>query len=402
MQFVVVAVLVDAMGFGIVMPVLPRIVMLLGHVDLAAATRIGGWLGVAYAGVQFLTGPLVGNLGDRFGRRPVLLGALTGFAVDYALMGFAPSLGWLFAGRALAGLFGASYGPAAAAMADLSAPEERARLFGLIGAAFGIGFIVGPAIGGLLGEFGPRAPFHAAAALAAANVLFGLFVFPETLAPEHRRPFRWRRANPLGALFALADVPGVLPVALAGFWWNLANMVYPATWSYYAIAAFGWSSGMIGLSLTWVGLVMVVSQMLLVGRLVKAFGERRAAALGMAAAAVSFLVYPFVTQGWVTFPLTLVLLVQSAVMPSMSGLMSRRVPADRQGELQGFTGSIAAVGAILAPLIYNPVLAHFTAPGARWHLPGAPFVIAAAAALLALLVLLRLRPAAQMPPATAS
>lgn len=402
MQFVVVAVLVDAMGFGIVMPVLPRIVMLLGHVDLAAATRIGGWLGVAYAGVQFLTGPLVGNLGDRFGRRPVLLGALTGFAVDYALMGFAPSLGWLFAGRALAGLFGASYGPAAAAMADLSAPEERARLFGLIGAAFGIGFIVGPAIGGLLGEFGPRAPFHAAAALAAANVLFGLFVFPETLAPEHRRPFRWRRANPLGALIALADVPGVLPVALAGFWWNLANMVYPATWSYYAIAAFGWSSGMIGLSLTWVGLVMVASQMLLVGRLVKAFGERRAAALGMAAAAASFLVYPFVTQGWVTFPLTLVLLVQSAVMPSMSGLMSRRVPADRQGELQGFTGSIAAVGAILAPLIYNPVLAHFTAPAARWHLPGAPFVIAAAAALLALLTLLRLRPAAQMPPATAA
>lgn len=402
-HFVVFTVLVDAMGFGIVMPVLPRLVMAVGHVDLAQATRIGGWLGVAYAAVQFLTGPLVGNLGDRFGRRPVLLGSLAGFALDYALLGFAPSLGWLFAGRALAGLFGASYGPAGAALADISAPEERARHFGLIGAAFGIGFIVGPAIGGLLGEWGPRAPFHAAAALAGANLLFGLFAFPETLAEVHRRPFRWRRANPLGALLSLADVPGVLPVAFAGLWWNLAGMVYPATWSFYATAAFGWSPGQIGLSLTWVGVLMAGSQFLLVGRMVAALGERRAAAVGIAAAAASFAVYPFVTAGWVTYLLTLVVVIQAAVMPSMSGLMSRRVPPDRQGELQGFAGSISAVGAILAPLVYNPVLAHFTADGARPRIPGAPFVIAAAAALVALAVLVRLRPArAQMPPATAS
>src|SRR4051794_37218107 len=220
-RFVVLTLLIDAIGFGIVMPVLPGIVMKLGHVGLADATRIGGWLGVIYATVQFVSGPTMGNLGDRFGRRPIILGSLAGFAADYALMGFAPSLGWLFVGRALAGVFGASFGPAGAAMADLSAPEDRARPFGMIGGAFGVGFVVGPAIGGLLGEFGARAPFYAAAALAALNFLIGLTTFPETLARENRRPFQWRRANPLGALLALRGHRGVIPVAFASFWWNL-------------------------------------------------------------------------------------------------------------------------------------------------------------------------------------
>ena len=241
-HFILLAVLIDAIGFGIVMPVLPGIVMTLGHVDLPAATRIGGWLAVVYAGVQFLGGPLVGNLGDRFGRRPVLLGALAGFAIDYALMGFAPTLGWLFVGRAFAGFFGASFGPAGAALADISAPEERARYYGMLGAAFGIGFVVGPAIGGLLGEVSPRAPFHAAAALAALNFLFGLFVFPETLADENRRPFSLARANPVGAFRALGKLHGVLPLLTAAFFWNLATMIYPTVWSFYAIAAFGWTA----------------------------------------------------------------------------------------------------------------------------------------------------------------
>jgi DHA1 family tetracycline resistance protein-like MFS transporter len=400
-RFVVLTVLIDAMGFGIVMPVLPRLVMQLAHVELTQATRIGGWLAAAYAAVQFLSGPLVGNLGDRFGRRPVLLGSLAGFAVDYSLQGFAPTVGWLFAGRALAGLFGASFGPAGAAMADLSEPEERARLFGLIGAAFGIGFVIGPAIGGLLGGLGPRAPFHAAALLAAGNLLFGLFAFPETLAPEHRRPFSPARANPLGALLSLRHVHGLLPIAFAGFWWNLAGMVYPSVWSFYAIAAFGWSPALIGASLTWVGMLMAGSQVLLVGRLVKRLGERRAAALGIAAASAGFIGYALISQGWMVFALTLVLVLQATVMPALSGLMSRAVPRDRQGELQGFNGSIAAVGAILAPLAYNPVLAWFTRPEASPRLPGAPFLLAAAAALVALAILLASN-RVQTPPGTAS
>lgn len=390
-HFVVLTILIDAVGFGIIMPVLQGIVMTLGHVGLADATRIGGWLAVVYAAVQFLTGPTVGNLGDRFGRRPVILGSLAGFAIDYTLMGFAPSLTWLFIGRALAGLFGASYGPAAAAMADLSSPEDRARHFGLIGAAFGIGFVVGPAIGGLLGELGPRAPFHAAAILATANVLLGLLVFPETLKHENRRAFSWRRANPLGALLALRHHKGVLPVAFAGFWWTLAHMVYPATWSFYAMAAFGWTPGLIGVSLTFVGALMALSQILIVGRVVKRVGERHAAEIGLAGAMTAFIGYAVLHVGWLVFPLLCVTAVQSLVMPSLSGMMSRRVPANAQGELQGFNGSIAALGAIIAPAVYNPTLAWFTGPQAPFHFPGVAFALAASATAIALAILIVVR-----------
>lgn len=387
-RFVVLTVFIDAIGFGIVMPVLPQVVMALGHVGLADATRIGGWLGVVYAGAQFLCGPLMGNLGDRFGRRPVLLGSLAGYAIDYGLMGFAPSLGWLFVGRALAGLFGASYGPAGAAMADLSAPEERARHFGMIGGAFGIGFVVGPAMGGLLGEMGPRAPFHAAAVLAAVNLLIGLVAFPETLERGHRRAFVWMRANPIGALLSLGRLPGLLPIASATFWWDLAGMVYPAVWAYFAIAAFGWSPGMIGASLALVGLMMALNQILLVGRAVARFGERGAAAIGMTASLLSFLGYAVSREGWMVFPILIVGSLQAMVMPSISGMMSRRVPADAQGELQGFTGSIMAIGSILAPLIYNPALAFFSGAGAPVRFPGIVFLMAAASTALAIATLL--------------
>lgn len=402
--FILFVILIDAIGFGIVLPVLPGIVMKLGHVDLPTATRIGGWLGVAYAAVQFVSGPLVGNLGDRFGRRPVLLGALGGFTIDYALMGFAPSLTWLFVGRALAGFFGASFGPAGAALADVSAPEERARYFGMMGAAFGIGFVVGPAIGGLLGEFGPRAPFHAAAVLAGCNFLFGLFVFPETLATENRRPFSWKRANPVGAWRALGRLHGVLPLLACAFFWNLATMIYPTTWSFYAIAAFGWSPGLIGASLAMVGGIMVLSQALIVGRMVKRFGERHAAALAMAAAVVAFAAYAMIHDGRLAFVIMLLQLVTSAGMPAMNGLMSRSVPANAQGELQGFGGSMGAIAAIIAPAIYAPTLAYFTGPSAPFRFVGVSFAIAAVIAAVALAILLigGRRPAAQMPPSTPS
>ena len=402
-RFVVATVLIDSIGFGIVMPVLPEIVMRLGHVALPEATRIGGWLAVVYAAVQFLTGPLVGNLGDRFGRRPVILGAMAGFAIDYALMGFAPTLAWLFVGRAFAGVFGASFGPAGAALADISAPGERARYFGMMGAAFGIGFIIGPAIGGLLGEFGPRAPFHAAAAIAAANFLFGLFAFPETLPASLRRPFDWRRANPLGALRSLRRLHGVLALMAATFWWNLAGMVYPTIWPYYTIAAFGWTPRLIGLSLAVVGVMMAGSQMFLVGRIVARLGERRAAALGILGATIQFLCYTILTNGLLVFAVLVLLALLALAMPALGGLTSRRVPADAQGELQGFSGSVAAVAAVLAPALFAPSLAWFTGPHAPFRFVGAPFALAAAASLIALVILLAGgRRDGQMPPATAS
>lgn len=339
-----------------------------------------------YAAVQFLSGPLVGNLGDRFGRRPVLLGALGGFAIDYALMGFAPSLGWLFLGRALAGLFGASFGPAGAALADISAPEDRARYFGMMGAAFGIGFVVGPAIGGLLGGLGPRVPFYAAAVLAGTNFLFGLFAFPETLDARHRRPFELKRANPVGAFHALGKLHGVLPLLLCGFFWNLAAMIYPTLWSYYAIAAFGWGPTLIGASLAMVGTVMALSQIFVVGRIVKKLGERHAAALGMTAAMFGFLAYTMIHSTILAFAVLLIQFVTSCAMPAMNALISRNVPPNAQGELQGFSGSVAAIAAIVAPALYNPTLAYFTKPPHHW--PGASFVIAIVFALVALGILL--------------
>ena len=385
--FIVATILIDAIGFGIIIPVLPRLVMELGDLSLAEATWMGGWLAAVYAGMQFLCGPLAGNLGDRFGRRPVLLLALAGLAVDYLLMGFAPNLAWLFAGRIIAGIFGASFSPATAALADITAPEDRAKRFGLVGAAFGIGFIVGPAAGGLLGDLSHRAPFYAAAALAAANSVFGYFCFPETLARENRRGFSLARANPVGALFAARQIPGVLGLAGVLLLWNIGSMVYPATWAFFAIAQYGWSSAMIGASLTLAGISMVVVQGGILGPAIKRFRERRAAMIGTGVAAACYLGYAVVPFAWFGLIMIIVSALQALVQPSVTALMSKRAPADAQGEMQGLIGSLNALGSIAAPLLLNPALAFFTGPNAPVHFPGAAFVIAAAFALFAFLAL---------------
>ena len=385
--FIVATILIDAIGFGIIIPVLPRLVMEVGRLDLADATRMGGWIATAYALMQFLCGPLAGNLGDRFGRRPVLLLALAGLAVDYVVMGFAPTLAWLFAGRLIAGVFGASFSPATAALADITAPEDRAKSFGLVGAAFGLGFIIGPALGGLLGEFGHRMPFYAAGLLCAVNFLFGLLFFPETLPAERRRPFSLARANPVGALLAARKLRGVLGLAGILLLWNVASMVYPATWSYFAIAQYGWSNGMIGLSLALAGLSMLVVQGVVLGHVIKRMRERRTAMIGTAVAAAGYLCYALIPYAWFGLIVVMVTALQALVQPSVTALMSKRAPADAQGEMQGFIGSLNSVGAIAAPLLLNPALAYFTAPEAPVHFPGAAFVIASAFAFAAFLCL---------------
>jgi DHA1 family tetracycline resistance protein-like MFS transporter len=385
--FVVATVFIDSIGFGIVMPVVPALVMTLEHGTLAEATRTGGWLSFAYALMQFLFGALMGGLGDRFGRRPVLLGALGGFAVDYLLMGFAPSIGWLFLGRALAGLFGASYGPAMAALADVVPAEDRARTFGLVSAAFGMGFVVGPALGGLLGAIGPRVPFYAASALAACNFLYGLTTFPETLPVDRRRPLDPKRLNPLGAMQALGRAGPVIPLLVIYFFWQLACLVYPVTWSYYAIAAFGWSSAMIGASLALVGAVMALMQVLLVGRVVARFGERRAALIGLFGALAGFVGYASIRSGSAAMALLVVTGVQTFVQPSLMAMMSRRVGSDQQGELQGMNGSIAAVASIIAPVVLAQPLSYFTGVHAPFYFPGVAFVISSAMTVVAILIL---------------
>ncbi|MGB5076447.1 MAG: MFS transporter [Sphingorhabdus sp.] len=383
-RFVLLTVFIYSAGFGIIMPVLPDLIRELSDVSLSEAARLGAWIGAAYGIFQFLLGPMVGNLGDRFGRRPVFLVSLFGFGTDFLLMGLAPSIIWLFVGRSIAGGLGAIFGPANAAMADMSTTQDRAASFGKVGAAFGLGFIMGPALGGLLGDFGTRIPFFVAAGLAFANGIYGFFVFPETMSRDSMRHFTWRRANPLGALSSLGKINGILPVALIYFLWIFAVNVYPASWAFFAPVQFGWDSKLVGISLTLVGVSMVFFQSLIIGKAVRHFGERRTAIIGIGYGVASFLITAFLTNGAVALFLNLLNGFSGMAMPALNAIMSRRTPANQQGELQGLNGSMSALAFLFAQLFYNNALAAYTATSNPIYFPGAPFLIAASVSLLAL------------------
>ncbi|WP_201780970.1 MFS transporter [Sphingomonas sp. Leaf343] len=371
---VLAAAVIDVIGFGIVMPVLPALVTELGHVGLAEATRIGGWLLAAFAVAQFFAGPVLGQLGDRFGRRPVLVLSMLAFGLDYLLMAVAPSLGWLLVGRIVAGIAGATYGPAGAVIADVTPEDKRAASFGLLGAAFGIGFMIGPALGGLVAGFGPRAPFLLAAVLAFANAAAMIAFLPETLSPENRRPFHLRDANVIGAFRPLFAAGNAAPILIAWFLWQLGSMVYPATWSFWAAIRFGWSPGAIGWSLAWVGLLTVLVQATMTGPAVKRFGELGAAAIAMACSAAAMLALAFATAGWQVYAFFLVGAFGAFAYPALSGLVSRMVGPERQGALQGGLSSITSVAEIIGPLIAAQALA----TGALAGFDGAAFLVSAA------------------------
>ena len=387
-RFVLLTVFIYAVGFGIITPVLPDLIRELTGASLSEATRLGAWIGAAYAIFQFLLGPMMGNLGDRFGRRPVFLFSLFGFGVDFLLMGLAPSIIWLFIGRSIAGGLGAIFGPANAAMADMSRAEDRAASFGKVGAAFGLGFILGPALGGLLADYGTRLPFLLAAGLAFANGIYGYFVFPETMPKERQRPFQWRRANPLGALANLAKIKGILPIASIYFLWVSATNIYPASWTFFAPIQFGWDSKMVGISLTLVGVSLLLFQSLVIGRAVKRFGERNTAIIGMAFGLASFTITAFLTNGAIALLLNVLNGFSGMAMPAINAMMSRRTPPSQQGELQGLNGSMSALAFLMAQLVYNNILATFTADGAPIYFPGAPFLVAAGLSIVTLLALL--------------
>ena len=380
--------LLDSIGFGLIMPVLPELLMEVGRVSLADATRTGGILFVTYALLQFLFGPLMGSLSDQMGRRPIILISLAAFAVDYAFMALAPSLVLLFVGRAIAGISGAVYAPANAYAADITPPPERAAVFGRLGAAFGMGFIIGPALGGLVGELGPRAPFLLAAVLSGANLVFGFLVLPESLPPERRRRLDWKRANPLGGLMALGRYGGVLGIILAYFIFSLAFNVYPGTWSYYAEAKFGWTSSMIGLSLMCTGVFMALVQFVLTGPITKRIGEANTAIASVCVSMLGCVAYAFIPFGWLVFLVQPFVSLQALCFPSFNALVSRRVSASEQGALQGVMGSMTALGSVFGPVLLTQTLAAFTEPGASVYFPGAAFILAAAlmAASLAALI----------------
>jgi len=376
-------VLIDTVGLGIVIPVLPELIVELTGLGLSRAATFGGALAFVYAGMQFVCAPIVGNLSDRFGRRPVILLSLAAFGVDYLLMTLAPTIGWLFLGRAIAGLTGASYSAASAYIADVTPPEKRAQGFGMLGAAFGIGFVVGPAVGGLLGGFGPRVPFVVAAGCALANFAFGAFALPESLPKESRREFRWRRANPLGALAQLRRHPEVFGIAGAVFLYQLAHQSMPAVWSFYTLSRFSWTERDVGASLAFVGVMMAISQGWLTRALIpRVGGERRSALLGLAAATCGYLTFALASRGWMLFAGLTTWLLVGLVYPSMNALMSRRVAKEAQGELQGAVSSLQSLSAIVGPPLMTQLFARFSASGARWYFPGAPYATSAVCTLV--------------------
>jgi DHA1 family tetracycline resistance protein-like MFS transporter len=363
-------------GFGIIIPVLPALIGDVGHVTLGEAAVIGGWMAAAYSMVQFLAGPLLGNLSDRFGRRPLLLIAIFGLGLDFLLHALAPSLPWLFVGRVLAGLCGASWIIANAYLADITSSEDRGRAFGMMGAAFGLGFVIGPAIGGLLGEFGPRVPFYVAAVVSGLNFVFGWFVLPESLPASKRRPFQITRANPFGVFRVFRTYQGVLPMCavLAAFFFF--SSVYPAIWPFWGKAQFNWSEATVGITLAVFGVIMAVFQGLLTGPAVKAFGEFRTVLIGLISATLAATGYGFASGLLVVVLLMVVHGPEGFIHPMLTALMSNRVPENAQGELQGGIAAITNVAMLFGTLFFAQVFGHFleepwSNPNMAYHIAGA-------------------------------
>jgi len=376
--FILVTVALDAIGIGLVIPVMPDLLREIGGGTLAEAAVWGGILSTSYAAMQFLFGPAMGALSDRVGRRPVLLVTLAVLALDYVVMALAGVLWLLLAGRIVGGITAATQATAAAVIADISKPSEKAARFGLVGAAFGMGFVIGPALGGLLAEFGTRAPFWAAAALAAANLVFGWLVLPETAARRAPRPFSFARANPFGAFAALRVHGALTRYVLLFFLYQVAFMVYPSIWAYFTLARFGWSPGMIGASLAAFGIALAIVQGGLIRLVIAALGQRGTVVYGLVFNAFAFLAIAFVADGRFALALIPLLALGAVVTPALQGLMSDAAPEDAQGALQGVLASAMGLALIVSPLVMTGTFALFTEGQLGVTLPGAPFLVSMA------------------------
>lgn len=376
--FIFVTALIDFIGFGIIIPVMPDLIEQMIHGDLSQATRYAGWLLLAYAGMQFIFAPIIGGLSDKFGRRPVLLFSLFGFGIDYLFLAFAPTIQWLFVGRIVAGITGASFTTASAYIADISTPEKRAQNFGLLGAAFGLGFIIGPALGGQLGELGPRVPFIASAALTLLNWLYGFFVLPESLPKENRRNFDWKRANPLGSLKHLQKYPAVSGLVGSLVLIYIAIHAVQSTWPYYNKFKFHWNKPMIGYSLAFVGLMIAIVQAGLIRVIIPKLGQSKSLYTGLFLYGLGMLLYGLATQSWMMFAFTVIYCLGGIAGPALQGIISSHVPANAQGELQGALTSLMSVTTIVGPPIMTNLFAYFTEKDAPMQFPGAPFIAGAA------------------------
>jgi len=374
--FIFITLLIDVVGFGIIIPVIPSLIgHLTGNPDMSYTARIGGWLTFTFAIMQFLFAPVLGSLSDRYGRRPVLLFSLFGFGIDYVLLSFAPSIAWLFLGRAIAGITGASFTTAAAYIADISTPENRAKNFGMIGAAFGLGFVIGPILGGFLGELGERVPFMVAAGLAFANWLYGYFVLPESLAPANRRPFDIKRANPIGSLLHLKKYPAVGGLIGSFILIYLASHAVNSNWSYFTIERFQWTKKMIGISLGVVGVLVGAVQGGLVRVINPKIGNERSVYLGLSLYALGMLLFAFASSSWMMFVFLVPYCLGGISGPALQSIISSHVPANEQGELQGALTSLISSTTIVGPLMMTSLFSYFVSPKAPVYFPGVSFLL---------------------------
>ena len=386
LTFITVTLFIDAAGFGIIMPVLPELLMELSGGGLAEASKWSGWLIATYAVLQFLFAPVLGNLSDRYGRRPLLLISLFLFGINYLIAGLATSLWVLFIGRAFTGIAGSTYAVANALVADVSPPEERAQSFGLLGMAFGLGFIFGPFLGGLLGEWDVRAPFLAAAAFAFSNTLYGFFVLKETLPENLRRPFDIKRANPVGALLHIRKYPVLVGLLIAIFFYNVGHHVYPTNWNFYTMSKFDWTPRDIGISLGLVGVLMAFVQGYLIRKAIPWLGAPRTALVGFFAAVAAYFGIAFAPSAFALYAWCVVSALSGFIMPAVQSMMSNQVPQNEQGELQGAISCLSSVGAIIGPVVMTQTFAYFTQSNTTLHFPGAAFLLAAVLSLLALAI----------------
>ena len=375
--FIFITLLIDVIGFGIIIPVMPKLIEELGHATVSEASKIGGWLLFAFAITQFCFSPLIGGLSDCYGRRPVLLASLFGFAIDYLFLAFAPNIAWLFIGRIVAGFTGASFTTAAAYIADISTPEERTKNFGMIGAAFGLGFVIGPMIGGLLGGFGARVPFMVAAGLCMLNFLYGFFVLPESLDKDKRRKFEWKRAIPGVSLYNLKKYPALIGLVVSLFLVYLGSHAVQSNWSFFTIEKFNWSPQMIGISLGVVGLLVGGVQAGLTRVLNPKLGNEKSIYLGLLLYSIGMLLFAVASQSWMMFAFLVPYCLGGISGPALQSVMAGHVPANEQGELQGSLTSLMSATTIVGPLLMTNTFAYFTNKTHSIYFPGAPFLLGA-------------------------
>ncbi len=374
--FIFITLLIDITGWGIIIPVVPKLIEELIQADISEAAKYGGWLSFAYAFIQFVFSPLVGNLSDKYGRRPVILLSLFGFSVDYIFLALAPSIWWLFVGRIIAGITGASVTTASAYIADISTDEDRAKNFGMIGAAFGLGFIIGPVLGGVLGHYGARVPFYAAAVLCMINFVYGYFVLPESLTKENRREFSWKRANPIGSFKFLKKHPEISALTTALILIYIGGHAVQSNWSFYTMYRFSWDERMVGISLGVVGLLVGLVQGVLIRWINPKIGDQKSIFYGLMLYALGMLLYAFATEGWMMLVFTIPYCLGGICGPALQSIITKNIPSNEQGELQGALTSLMSATSIIGPPLMTNLFYYFTHKEAPFLFPGAPFFLA--------------------------